>query len=199
MGPYIFSVHWCSLAWSLVSILTQHHSTLTPYSQPPTNDLSNDRTTSPTGRAGPRQFHSIQRARQQTTTLPCRKSNFASGVNYICRREQKFWVDRGGDEASGRDAGMGEVPSTRGAAVARSRNNQLPVVVVVASCRFFSPHISPWGRPSLAWPNGDYSHFRLGSVVVRASDLWSRDIASSTPGRCIAGQPRSTQPSIPPG
>ena len=37
-----------------------------------------------------------------------------------------------------------------------------------------------------------------GSVVVgrRTSD---RKIASSTPGRCMAGQSRSTQPSIPPG
>ena len=38
----------------------------------------------------------------------------------------------------------------------------------------------------------------LGSVVVgrRTSD---RKIASSTPGRCIVGYPRSTQPSIHPG
>jgi len=38
----------------------------------------------------------------------------------------------------------------------------------------------------------------LGSVVVgrRTCD---REVASSTPGRCIAGQPKSTQPSIPPG
>jgi len=32
--------------------------------------------------------------------------------------------------------------------------------------------------------------------VARASDLRSRD-AGSTPGRCIAGWPSSTQPSIP--
>ena len=42
--------------------------------------------------------------------------------------------------------------------------------------------------------------FRDGSVVQwlgrRTCD---REIASSTPGRCIAGQPSSTQPSIPPG
>jgi len=38
----------------------------------------------------------------------------------------------------------------------------------------------------------------LGSVVVRASD-YDRKIAGSTHGRCNAGQPWSTQPSIPPG
>jgi len=38
----------------------------------------------------------------------------------------------------------------------------------------------------------------LGSVVVgrRTRD---REVASSTPGRCTGGWPRSTQPSIPPG
>jgi len=41
-------------------------------------------------------------------------------------------------------------------------------------------------------------HITLGSAVV---GRWTcdREVASSTPGRCIAGQPRPTQTSIPPG
>jgi len=38
----------------------------------------------------------------------------------------------------------------------------------------------------------------LGGVVVRELDMWPRDREFDS-SRCIAGRPRSTQPSIPPG
>jgi len=86
------------------------------------------------------------------TTLPCRKSNFVSSANYICGREQKFWVGWGEDDALERRRTR-EVPSRKGAAVARSRNNQLPVAS--------SPHAVVFavywlqGFPSITRQTGD--------------------------------------------
>jgi len=39
-------------------------------------------------------------------------------------------------------------------------------------------------------------YYWIGGVVVTALDLY-REIASSLPGQCIAGYPRSTQPPVP--